>query len=515
MSYLYDEIFDSFERSYDDYLHGDRNFYDAAAPDAASLYEEQEQYAANLTDPAATGYDDRDIPLPDDADAPPLLMQHEPAPPKPAAKPAAAPAAAAADPAASGYDDRDIPLPDDADAPPKQPDAAFAGNRKMTYEELVGMAEQERRQTDAAVASPPQTEPFDQRRGLETPAALQELQRPDTLLRTVPSDELLTRCFPRKRFLADGLLAPGLSVLAGSPKVGKSWLVLHLCMQVAKGEPFLGLNTTQGSVLYIALEDDNRRLQDRIYTITDEGSPRLHLVTECAPIGDRLDEEITDFVRHYRDTRLVVIDTFQKIREQGRELSYANDYTEVSFLKKIADYLNICILLVHHTRKQSDNDYMNEISGTNGIAGSADTLMVLKKENRSSRSAILSCTGRDIEDREMKLYLNRETCVWELKSDSLSDAQPQLPAELSALTAYMRKVGCFEGTATAFTEGFNRFEHQTLSVNAVKRLLNRWRYDLEDRGVSFDESRTAKSRILTITYDPKYDKLQQPPARDS
>lgn len=406
MSYLYDEVFDSFENAYDDYLHGEKNFYDSSGCDIT-----QENSAVQ----------------------PDLFTETEP--------------------------EHNAPAVSDSEG------------TEAVYE--------------------PEPYPEDNR---------------NTLLRTIRSDELMTRCYPRRRFLVDTLLTPGLAVLAGSPKVGKSWLVLHLCMQVAKGEPFLGMNVSQGSVLYIALEDDNRRLQNRVFRITDEGSPNLHLVTECAPIGDRLDEEITDFVSKYRDTKLIVIDTFQKIREQGRELSYANDYSEVSFLKKIADYLNICILLVHHTRKQGDSDYMNEISGTNGISGSADTLMVLKKENRSSRYAVLSCTGRDIEDREMKLHLDRETCVWELKSDTLNSEDCSLPDAVTELIAYMKDIGTFEGSNTGFTERFTSARRVAVNAIQLKKLMNQYIYELQDHGVSFESTRSNKNRMLTVRYEARFDK---------
>ena len=440
---LYDEILDSFEEAYGDYLHGKKDFYDSAA---GASGDDSEQALWDAVEYREPHHDKGEEPAP----------RHDlPAPQAPDASRPKTP----------------VPAADHADEPSPAP------------------------------TQPVEPEPEND------PAPY----KPNTLLRTITSDELMTRCFPRKRFLVDSLLTPGLTVLAGSPKVGKSWLVLHLCMQIAKGEPFLGLDTTQGSVLYIALEDDNRRLQERVFRITDEGSRNLHLVTECAPIGERLDEQISNFVDNYRDTRLIVIDTFQKIREQGRELSYANDYVEVSFLKKIADLLDICILLVHHTRKQSDSDYMNEISGTNGIAGSADTLMVLKKESRSARSAVLSCTGRDIEDREMKLYLDRETCVWELKSDSLSDRDHELPDEIRELIAYMKEIKCYEGTPTGFANSFMNARSFVITPNVLRRSMNRWRYELADNGVSFESLRSAKNRTLTVTYDERFD---QKPARD-
>lgn len=454
---MYDEILDNFENAYGDYLYGEKDYYDSAAPVDSLLNEEEQAQEQSLFD-SFDSFDSADRQSPcENAES------------------------AASEVQSTHVDDT---IKERGERRPDHPAEAFEPATKLKDE-------------------PERREESDNQ---DEPDRFAETYKPKTLLKTIPSDELMTRCYPRKRYLVDTLLTPGLTVLAGPPKVGKSWLVLNLCMQIAKGEPFLGMKTTQGSVLYIALEDNNRRLQDRVYHITDEGSTNLHIATECAPIGERLDEELADFISHYRDTRLVVIDTFQKIREQGREMSYANDYVEVSFLKKIADLLDIAIVLVHHTRKQGDSDYMNEISGTNGIAGSADTLMVLKKENRGARSAILSCTGRDIEDREMKLYLDRETCVWELKSDSRGENDFTLPEEIVQLCGYMKKVGRFEGSASELTSLLaSRGKHEWNAARFGK-LMTQYRYELEDSGVIFETTRSAKQRKLIVSYEKKYDK---------
>lgn len=316
------------------------------------------------------------------------------------------------------------------------------------------------------------------------------------------SEELCDMRLERRRYTVESLLYPGLSILAGSPKIGKSWMVMYLCLQIAKGEPVWGLKTTQGSVLYIALEDSSTRLQERVLAITDKSSPNLYFSLDCAMLGDALEEEIRSFKNDHPDAALVAIDTFQKIRAQNAEMSYANDYTEVSRLKNLADELGIVILLVHHTRKQSDSDYMNEISGTNGIAGSADTLMVLKKEQRISGAASLYCTGRDIGDRELTLRFDGEKCLWELRKDSYERKPQELPKELINLIAYMMVNKYFFGSTSAFTESFCKASGIEIAPNQLKRLMNRYRYQLEDEGVIFATIRRPDARMLSITYNP-------------
>ena len=323
---------------------------------------------------------------------------------------------------------------------------------------------------------------------------------PEHPLKVYSSTELTERCFERREFWVNSLLCSGLTVLAGAPKVGKSWLVLNLCLQIAKGEPFLGLDTRRCGVLYVALEDDARRLQRRILTITEQSADNLYLTNRCSPISEELEKELCLFLSQHRDVKLIVFDTLQKIRTGGRELSYANDYEEISVLKNIADTLNIAVVLVHHTRKMGDSDYMNEISGTNGIAGSADTLMVLKKEKRASREAVLSCTGRDIEDREMKIRLNNETCIWELISDSMEDERRQLPEAITALIRLMKVKKIYDGYNASFARWLNEETGLQIRPNHLKRLMNLYRFELEDHGVSFESFREKNQRRLKVTY---------------
>lgn len=319
------------------------------------------------------------------------------------------------------------------------------------------------------------------------------------------SDQLMSYEFERRDFIVENLLTCGLAILAGSPKIGKSWMVLSLCTQVACGSPFLGNKVRQGEVLYLALEDDARRLQRRLLTIGSETGGRLYLANSCSQSGVQLEEQIRLFLSEHPSARLVVIDTFQKIRRQVKETGYANDYAEVSRLKQLADSEGICILLVHHTRKLGDSDYMNEISGTTGISGSADTLMVLKKETRTSREAVLSCTGRDIEDREMTLFLDRETCVWEVRSDSLSDEAKALPEEIEELAEFMKSIGSFDGGNTDFCDRFCNARSYIISPKQLKQSMNLYRWQLEDLGVRFTSYRKNGARLLRITYNPSGD----------
>ena len=327
-------------------------------------------------------------------------------------------------------------------------------------------------------------------------------------LETLNGIEVSEFRFKREKFIVEGLLKPGLAVLAGSPKIGKSWLVLHLCSQVSKGEPFFGMPTQESDVLYLALEDSKQRLQRRLLTIDDEPSVRMHFALSSSKLNDELDLQLAQFLIKYPLTRLVVIDTFQMVRGSVGQMSYANDYADVSALKRLADDMHVCILLVHHTRKMSDSDRFNEISGTNGIAGSADTLMVLTKEKRADRKAMLSCTGRDIDDLELELVMDRRTCKWECKTplDSRPGMQT-LPDILLRLVDFMKQQKYFRNNNKSFCEMFSSHAGVEIDPKSLNQKISYYRYELEDRGVTFTFLRSSNERGLEIFYDPMTDRF--------
>lgn len=143
---------------------------------------------------------------------------------------------------------------------------------------------------------------------------------------------------------------------------------------VSTGEKLWEYETRPGTVLYLALEDDYQRLQDRMFRMF--GVTEIHTLffaTNANKLGNGLDEQLELFVREHEHTKLIIVDTLQKIREVGGDsYSYANDYEIISKLKKFADNHGICVLIVHHTRKQPAGDNFEMISGTTGLLGCAD-----------------------------------------------------------------------------------------------------------------------------------------------
>ena len=158
-------------------------------------------------------------------------------------------------------------------------------------------------------------------------------------LHTVSMTELYQTAYKSRPPIIDGLLYSGAYILAGAPKIGKSFLVAQLAYHVSTGQRLWGYEVHQGTVLYLALEDDFQRIQSRMfmmYGVADTAS--LHFATAANKIGNGLDEQLENFIKEHPDTKLVIIDTMQKIREAGGEAySYASDYEIIGKLKRFAD----------------------------------------------------------------------------------------------------------------------------------------------------------------------------------
>lgn len=156
-------------------------------------------------------------------------------------------------------------------------------------------------------------------------------------------------------YIVEKMIYQGLYILAGAPKIGKSWLALELCLSVAEGNQFLKHETNCGQALYLCLEDSFERIQKRLYELTDEAVENLSFAIMAESIGNGLEEQIENAKQSLPDLKIIVIDTLQKISE-STDLSYSSDYKELSVLKNLTDKLRIAILLVHHTRKNYDSD---------------------------------------------------------------------------------------------------------------------------------------------------------------
>lgn len=257
-------------------------------------------------------------------------------------------------------------------------------------------------------------------------------------LDAVRADDLLRQTFPPAAFVVSGILPVGLTLLAGRPKLGKSWLCLDIAAAIASGGNVLGRAVEPGDVLYLALEDGPRRLQERLKKLLGgtEASPRLHLATACPALDAGGADAIVAWIKSVPSPRLVVVDVFQRVRPKGQVGGrlYSDDYTSVLPLKALADEHNIAVVAVTHTRKaEAGVDPFDAISATTGLVGAADHALIL---DRSSTGLSLYGRGRDVEEFDIAVRFDPLTARWTVLGDreavNRSDTRNAIIAALGA-----------------------------------------------------------------------------------
>jgi hypothetical protein len=267
-------------------------------------------------------------------------------------------------------------------------------------------------------------------------------------LKTIDGNTLMGSEFEPLRFSVDKILPHGLFILAGSPKVGKSWLSLDLCQAIATGGQLWDYAAAKGDVLYLALEDTYNRLQNRLHQMEAEklDISRLHLATASFGLQDGLLEQIHNFISAHPGTNFIAIDTLEHIRngEQDKNL-YACDYRDMKRLREITNKYPLTLLLIHHTRKMYDPDPLNTISGSTGLIGAVDGVFVLEKSRRTGSDAKLTIANRDTEGFCFNIHFETDKCRWSFAGNNL-DGGEDADALAVMLDDFLRED--WSGTAT-------------------------------------------------------------------
>ncbi len=259
-------------------------------------------------------------------------------------------------------------------------------------------------------------------------------------LKTITGQELMNNHYEPLRWVVPGLLPEGLTLLVGAPKLGKSWLALRLCHTVACGGVSINHQSVeQGSVLYLALEDSERRLQERlnIMQVGDRADlDQLHFSNEISRSDQGGLEQIKTFLDENPACKLVIVDTLQRFRAQAHRgpETYATDYDALIPLQKLAQERRIAIVLVHHTRKMDAKDPYDKISGTNALMGAVDTIWLLER-GRGESEGKLNITGRDLDEQDLVLQFDKNTCQWSVLGNTCEIAATTQELEVIELLA--------------------------------------------------------------------------------
>jgi hypothetical protein len=239
--------------------------------------------------------------------------------------------------------------------------------------------------------------------------------------KTLTAAELLGLELPPIRWSVQGLLPEGVTLLAGKPKLGKSWMGLDIAIAISTGGVALGTRQVEmGDVLYMAFEDNYRRLRKRLEKLlTGEAPERLHIVTEWPRMDEGGAEALERWLEAHPDTRLVV-DILKRVRPRTspNRSVYEADYEALEAMQRLGAEFEVSILVVHHLRKLGAADPLDEISGSTGLSGGADGVLVLKRD-RGRADAYLHVTGREIEEEaELALRWDADLASWTLVGDA-------------------------------------------------------------------------------------------------
>ena len=338
------------------------------------------------------------------------------------------------------------------------------------------------------------SEEFSEENFLDFQRRLDRINDP-AYLHTMTLNELFETSYSSRPPIIGGLLYPGTYLLAGAPKVGKSFLVAQLAFHISTGQPLWEFPVQKSTVLYLALEDDYQRLQDRMFRMFGvESTEHLHFATCAKQLGSGLEEQLELFLHEHPDTRLIIIDTLQKVREVGGvSYSYASDYEIVGKLKTFADKHGICLLLVHHTRKQPASDKFEMISGTTGLLGCADGAFLLQKERGTTMNGTLDVVGRDQSEQRLHLVRDREHLFWNLDHLEAEVCEAPPAPLLEKLNALLTNK--WVGSPTDLVDLLEADQ----KPNTLSRYLNVNKSRLENEfGIEYQNNRTHGGRIIAL-----------------
>ena len=306
--------------------------------------------------------------------------------------------------------------------------------------------------------------------------------------------ELQLLKLPPVEFLVDNILPMGLVLLGAPPKSCKSYMCMQMCLAICTGDNFLGFHTKKHGCLYMDLESNRKRPQDRQDQILqgDDAPLNLHIVTRSGPMGKGFEEEIRRMISQYPDIKLVIVDVFRKVRpgaKRGMD-PYDRDYEDYGAVKALADDLKITIILVTHTTKMKHpDDPFNELIGSAGTLGSVDVAMVIKKESRDAETAKLYVSGKDVEDQCYEIRFDGKRHIWEKLGTSQEVEAQRLREEYenNHTIKTIRKLveqggGHWEGTASDIIDASRYFAGCQIHEDdkRVGKLIRRFEQQLKD-----------------------------------
>lgn len=275
---------------------------------------------------------------------------------------------------------------------------------------------------------------------------VEEVKKGLPKLTAISAYDLQNKEFDERYYAVQDMIPEGEAIVAAPPKTGKSWLMLDMCLKVAEGKPFLGFNTNMSDTLYLALEDGDSFEQERLNIVTG-GAPapkNFHFVfSNVMPMNEGFLLQLEELLKQFPSVRVVVIDTLQfiKYRQGKSESAYECDYRTGQDLKKFAEERHLAIVVVTHTTKMIHmEDQMSDVSGTNGVTGAADAVIVLSKEKRTAKEAKMFISGRKVRQTMHNITFDDKACQWKYMGVAEDDDTDQREREERERQYYSSKI---------------------------------------------------------------------------
>jgi hypothetical protein len=302
--------------------------------------------------------------------------------------------------------------------------------------------------------------------------------------------------FTEPSYIIPGRLTVGAALFCGPPKLGKSWYCLGLGLACVN----------DFDVLYLALEDTAKRLQGRLKTVLDrrQAPDNFYIYTQWPKLDEGGTGQLNDFLRDHPNCKLVMVDTLAKVRhKRGKNNGlYEDDYEAITGLKMIADRHNIAIVLVHHVNKSKPADILESVSGTTGLTGAADTIMILGRE-RGQSDGTLFITGRDVEEQDIAMSFDSKTCTWiemgqaqdyriskerqEILDIMKREGKPLSPADIAKITG--------KNKSTTKNLIYSLLDSQLITQISFGKYIVRSLYSLSSKKEGIETAKTTETTV--------------------
>lgn len=316
-------------------------------------------------------------------------------------------------------------------------------------------------------------------------------------MNTQTGEEILQMKLPHQSYIVEQILPTGLYLLAGKPKIGKSWFVLQLAISVSNGRDFLGFKTTKSGVLYLSLEDTKHRIQSRLIDYEEYDLDEVEFGLHAKTLNEGLMNDLGKYIHDNQSVRLIIIDTLQKVRDvNSYGTTYGQDYKEINEFNHFVNTTGVSILLVHHLRKMKSEDPFEEISGTTGIAGAVDGMYVLNSDRSTQDDVSFIATGRDIEQFDMRLKFDKEIHQWEVIEKSLEAiVEDEI---IHFVITLINEIKEFKSTATRLSELLQEKFDVDVLPNVLSKKIRKHEHLLLKHHIEFYSHRNGQFRTLIL-----------------